>query len=95
MIMRFDALFATILLAVCAQAADSPQRLWSGHAPGETAPLGEEKDNSKPGQNLVAGKPVIRLGPVSDPMLQVFRPAEVRMLLSRLRFNRVRSQKSV
>lgn len=73
--MRSIILTAVAIFAVSAQAADAPQRLWSGSAPGEKASLGEEKDNSQPGKGLVAGKPVIRLGPVSDPMLQVFRPA--------------------
>ncbi len=66
-------LAAMAVLSICSQAADAPVRLWSGPAPGETARVGEEKDTSKPGAGLVAGKPLIRLGNVSDPMLQVFR----------------------
>ena len=53
-----------------------PIRLWPAAAPGETAPIGEEKDMSKPGQGLVADKPVIRTGNVSDPTLTVYRPAK-------------------
>lgn len=69
-------LAATLLSFCAAPAADEPIRLWSGKAPGETESVGEEKDQSKPGQGLVAGKPVIRLGNVSDPMVQVFRPPQ-------------------
>lgn len=53
-----------------------PLRLWPAAAPGETAPIGEERDMSKPGQGLVAGKPVIRTGDVSNPTLTVYRPAK-------------------
>jgi acetyl esterase/lipase len=70
-------LAALAALSLYSQAADAPVRLWSGPAPGETGSVGEEKDTSKPGVGLVAGKPLIRLGNVSDPMLQVFRaPAD-------------------
>jgi acetyl esterase/lipase len=70
-------LAAVAALSIYCQAADAPVRLWSGPAPGETGSVGEEKDTSKPGVGLVAGKPLIRLGNVSDPMLQVFRaPAD-------------------
>ena len=61
------------LLASTAVAAD-PVRLWEGAVPGETAPVGEERDMSKPGEGLVAGKPIVRLANVSTPSLQVFTP---------------------
>jgi acetyl esterase/lipase len=57
-------------------AADAPMRLFPASAPGENAPVGEEKDMSKPGEGLVAGRPLIRLGNVSEPTLTVFRPAK-------------------
>lgn len=69
--MKFIAALA--LLTLTAAAAD-PIRLWPAAAPGETASVGEEKDQSKPGQGLVAGKPVIRTGNVSDPTLTVYSP---------------------
>jgi acetyl esterase/lipase len=47
--------------------------LWPGAAPGETKPVGEEKDMTKPTEGLVAGKRVIRLGNVSNPSLTVYR----------------------
>jgi acetyl esterase/lipase/rhodanese-related sulfurtransferase len=51
-------------------------KVWPGKAPGETKELPPEADISKPGQGLVAGKPVIRLGNVSTPMLAIYRPAK-------------------
>jgi len=51
-----------------------PLPLWDGTAPGETNVLAAEKDLSKPGEGLVAGRPLIRLANVSRPTLQVFRP---------------------
>jgi acetyl esterase/lipase len=48
--------------------------LWPKGAPGEKEPIGEEKDMTKPGENLVAGKRVIRLGNVSKPTLTLTRP---------------------
>jgi acetyl esterase/lipase len=50
--------------------------LWPKGAPGEKEPIGEEKDMTKPGENLVAGKRVIRLGNVSKPTLTLTRPAK-------------------
>ena len=48
--------------------------LWPGIAPGEKENIGEEKDTTKPTDQLVAGKPVIRLGNVSKPTLSLYRP---------------------
>lgn len=67
-------MLAFLSLGVCA--GEAPVKLWPGKAPGETGEIGEEKDFSKPGEGLVAGKPLIRLGNVSEPTLQVFRPAK-------------------
>lgn len=71
----------SLLLALCclpAGAAEKPFTLdvWPGQPPGENGSVGEEKDMSKPGEGLVGGKPVIRLGNVSHPTLAVFRPAK-------------------
>lgn len=51
--------------------------LWPGTAPGERGDIGEEKDTTKPADNLVAGKRVVRLGNVSKPTL-AFYPAPKR-----------------
>ncbi|MFO0915370.1 MAG: alpha/beta hydrolase [Pirellulales bacterium] len=53
-----------------------PLRLWPAAAPGDTKTLPAESDLTKPDENQVAGKRVIRLGNVSDPTLTVFRPAK-------------------
>jgi acetyl esterase/lipase len=52
--------------------AEPPIRLWPGAAPGDKGGLGEEKDTTKPSDNLVAGKPVIRIGDVSVPTITVY-----------------------
>ncbi|MBN8249015.1 MAG: alpha/beta hydrolase, partial [Verrucomicrobia bacterium] len=65
-------LLCGVLAASAAPSAPVP--LWKGPAPGDTPPTGVEKDLSKPGEGLVAGRPLIRLGHVSEPTLQVFRP---------------------
>jgi len=59
-----------------ALAADAPPEipLWPGQAPGEKGGLGEERDMTKPGEGLVAGKTVIRLGNVSRPTITIHRP---------------------
>jgi len=56
-------------------AAGEPIALWPAEAPGEKGDIGEEKDVSKPKDNLIVGKPVIRLGNVSKPTMTVYKPA--------------------
>ena len=59
-------------------AADTPQEivLWEKGAPGETGNIGEEKDTTKPTDNMVDGRKVIRTGFVSKPTLTIYRPAK-------------------
>ena len=57
-----------------APAPSQPIPLFPDGAPGEKGGQGEEKDTSKPGEGLVAGRPLIRLGNVSSPTIQVFQP---------------------
>jgi acetyl esterase/lipase len=59
-----------------AEAADSavPVPLWPDRAPGESADVGEEKDLTKPTDDLIAGRRLIRLGHVSRPTFTVHRP---------------------
>jgi acetyl esterase/lipase len=67
-----------LLTALLAAANDpTPLALWPGTPPGEKGGLGPEKDTSTPGDALVAGKPVIRLGPVGNPSMTLYRaPAD-------------------
>ena len=51
-----------------------PFLIWPGMAPGEKGTIGEEKDNTKPTDNIVSGKKVIRLGNVSKPTITVYSP---------------------
>jgi acetyl esterase/lipase len=55
--------------------APKPIELWAHGAPGEKGDIGEEKDISKPGEGLVAGKPLIRLGNVTKPTITIYKPA--------------------
>ena len=54
--------------------------LWPHGAPGATANQATEVDTTKPTDNLIAGKPLVRLGNVSNPTLTVYSPkgSEVR-----------------
>jgi len=55
-------------------AASDPMPLWTGVAPGEQPGPGDEHDTSTPTSGNPGGKPVIRLGGVIRPTLQVFSP---------------------
>src|SRR5437762_2765608 len=46
--------------------------LWPNGAPGEKGDIGEERDTTKATDNLISGRPVIRLGNVSKPTLSLF-----------------------
>ena len=67
--------FALLLLTYTFATAAEPQEvnLWPGTAPGDTAPIGEERDTTTAKDNLIAGKPVIRLGNVSKPTITLYR----------------------
>lgn len=49
-------------------------QLWPNGAPGAVASAGPEVDTTSATDNLIAGKPLIRLGNVSDPTLTVYAP---------------------
>ena len=53
--------------------AAAPISIWPNGAPGETGAIGPEHDTTKPTDNLVAGKSLIRLGNVSAPTLTLYR----------------------
>ena len=57
---------------LCA-APSEPILLWPQGAPGGDAGVGEEHDTTKPTDNLISGKPVIRLGNVTKPTITVYR----------------------
>jgi acetyl esterase/lipase len=48
--------------------------LWPNGAPGANTTAGPEKDTSTAASDLIAGKPLVRLGNVSVPTLTVFAP---------------------
>ena len=48
--------------------------LWPAGAPGSAANPAAEIDTSKPNDNLIAGRPLIRLGNVTNPTLTLYAP---------------------
>jgi len=74
--MRLPLLLPVFVAAASAFASQpaSVVELWPGTPPGEVKANGPEQDTSKPGEGLVAGKPLIRLANVTKPELQVFLP---------------------
>jgi acetyl esterase/lipase len=65
---------AFLLLPFAVVSAERPTfALWPGTAPGDTNVIGEEKDMTKPTDNDIAGKPLIRLGNVSKPTITLYR----------------------
>ncbi|MFY9923494.1 MAG: alpha/beta hydrolase [Opitutaceae bacterium] len=63
-----------LLGSVCLGAEPTPMKLWPGIAPGDKGGLGQEIDTTTAKDNLIAGRPVIRLGNVSDPTIAVYPP---------------------
>ena len=59
-----------------APAPDPAVHLWPKGVPGGTTVSGPEKDTNGPNDKNIAGRPIIRLGNVSDPTLTVYRPAK-------------------
>jgi acetyl esterase/lipase len=69
--------FTLLLSAIPSPAAPpAPIPLWPGLAPGDKGDLGAEKDMTKPTENLVGGKPLIRLGNVSQPTITIYKPSK-------------------
>jgi acetyl esterase/lipase len=65
-------------LVAPARGAEKPLGLplWPGEAPSEKGPIAAEADLTKDSDNLIAGKRLIRLGNVSKPTLEIYRPAK-------------------
>ena len=73
-------LLAVLLGTLCAlhgigQAAEPlVMNLWPNSPPGETKELPPEADQTKPDDQLIAGRRVARIGNVSAPQIAVYRP---------------------
>jgi acetyl esterase/lipase len=71
-------LHAGFLLPIATAVAEpSPTtlKLWPGTPPGdENVTLPPEADQTKPEDRLIAGRPIIKLGNVSTPLIEVHRP---------------------
>lgn len=75
MLNRFFALAALFLAPTLFAAAPKVVDLWPGVAPGEKGEIGPEADLTKPTENLIAGRRLIRLGNVSKPSMTIMKPA--------------------
>jgi acetyl esterase/lipase len=85
---RNSALVFALLLLCCISTAQQPAwqpapghvtiPLWPGGAPGAAAPANAqpEVDTTTAKDNLIAGKPLIRLGNVSTPTITLYKPAK-------------------
>jgi acetyl esterase/lipase len=68
----FSGLFA---ISIFASEPNKIIDLWPAGAPGEKGEIGEERDTTKPTDNQVAGKRVVRIGNVTKPTIAIYRPA--------------------
>jgi acetyl esterase/lipase len=73
MFFMISGLMVSSVLATGAEFTPIP--LWPGQAPGEKKELPPEADLSKPTDQLIAGRPVIRLGNISTPTMTIY-PAD-------------------
>ena len=64
--------------SIFAAEISKPIPLWSGDAPGEKGDIGPEADQTKPSDKPVSGRPLIRLGNVSQPTITVYSPGKER-----------------
>jgi acetyl esterase/lipase len=77
--MKSLALFAmifTVATLVCAGAgleALKPHSIWPKGAPGDTTQM-DERDTTKPADNLIAGRRIIKLAGVTNPTITVYPP---------------------
>jgi acetyl esterase/lipase len=71
----FILLIFCVVSSAAAQAAD-PISLWPHGAPGGPGAIGQEGDMTTPKDGLFGGKPVARIGNVTDPTLTFYPAAE-------------------
>ena len=67
---------AFVLGAACLGAQTPPVNLWPGKAPGEKPGAAKNDGTGKLSDYLVAGRPITIISNISDPNLEVFRPAK-------------------
>jgi acetyl esterase/lipase len=72
--LRFLPVLALLTLTSLAADPRPPTPLWPQTAPGEKGDYGPEVDITKPTDNQVGGRRLIRLGNVSQPTLTVYSP---------------------
>jgi acetyl esterase/lipase len=74
-VLRTVAWVGPVLVSWLALTAAEPIELWPAGAPGDKGGLPAEQDLTKPEENLIAGRRLIRLGNVSKPTITVYSPA--------------------
>ena len=74
--MRTSAVLLFVFLSIFTAGASESMALWPKGAPGEKGDIGMERDTTKPGEGLVGGKRVVRMGNVSIPTLTLYRPSK-------------------
>jgi len=73
--MRLSAFIVVVFLGAAASAAEPTViDLWPGKPPGETKELPPETDTTKPTDNPVGDRKIIKLTNVSKPTLAIYRP---------------------
>ncbi len=68
------ALLAPLLLFSQSGTVSAPIALWAHGAPGDNGTTWVEKDQTKPTDALIDGRPAIRLGNVGNPTITVYSP---------------------
>lgn len=72
------AILSLAVSPVFAAEISKPIPLWPGDAPGEKGGIGPEADQTKPTDKPVGGRPLIRLGNVSQPTITLYSPDKSR-----------------
>jgi len=68
------AVFFLVVSSACAAEVSKPIPLWPETVPGEKGDIGPEADQTKPTDKPVGGRPLIRLGNVSQPTITIYSP---------------------
>ena len=70
--MRLMVCLVVLTMGMNVWAGTNVLKLWAGAAPDETQRFGEERDTTAPSGNKVGGRPVIRLGNVTEPTVTIY-----------------------
>ncbi len=68
-----SSLFAAVLSLASGSAQQTTLPLWSHGAPEPSTNKGQERDTTAPGDSLIAGRKIIKLGDISEPTLTLYK----------------------